>query len=496
MMLSPRLLPHVAWHGALRSRACPHSSRSWSLCHIHRPSETLAFSRRLSTGSSASAAPSLVAFKTAAGLVGFLGFDASVRWLLDASGMHMLPQQICSMLSAFGGLSLAQAVAPSAAGQLHQMLLPAVAWVGRWLPVFLVPVQVMLPTISFPGGLVEAAGLGVLLGAGWLAAVAGGARLAARLAASAASTAAAPAAAASAAKAQGLALPAAWLTLAAAAIGVEVLLPPQPAVPDLDRQLRGLGLAALGVGSFALAVRRGLPGHLCFLANGFATICGAFAMASYRGESYSQVVKRDYLVGSSGPPGSGDMLLWCLGPALVATGVQMFQYRARIVALSRVLFVTCAVVSLGNILGTVAAGPALGVSPEVTLAATMRCVTIPMALPTFSRLCEASGAENNVALVALCAGVSGFIGFGFSQRLLSSAVCQAHANPVARGIATGAAAHALGAACLVTEPEAFVWGMLAMAVSGVASSAWICACAPVRDLAVSLAYRNASSGAR
>ena len=109
--------------------------------------------------------------------------------------------------------------------------------------------------------------------------------------------------------------------------------------------------------------------------------------------------------------------------------------------------------SLGNILGTVAAGPALGVSPEVTLAATMRrgqkrevsvatahqetvpqgsvfwarsekgrsertcqvniasqvrnfvrCVTIPMALPTFSRLCEASGAENNVALVALCAG--------------------------------------------------------------------------------------------
>ena len=33
-----------------------------------------------------------------------------------------------------------------------------------------------------------------------------------------------------------------------------------------------------------------------------------------------------------------------------------------------------------------------------------RCVTIPMALPTYDRLCQASGAENNVALVALCAG--------------------------------------------------------------------------------------------
>ncbi|CAE7533533.1 PLGG1 [Symbiodinium sp. CCMP2592] len=218
--------------------------------------------------------------------------------------------------------------------------------------------------------------------------------------------------------------------------------------------LRGAGLAALGVGSFALAVHQGLPGHICFLANGVATICGAAAMAFARGESYSQVVKRDYLVGVAGPSGTGDMLLWCLGPALVSTGVQMFQYRSRIAALSRVLFLTCGVVSLCNVLGTVVAGPLLGVSPEVTLAATMRCVTIPMALPTYARLCDASGAENNVALVALCAGVSGFIGFGFSQRFLSSALCGYTADPVARGIATGAAAHALGAACLVaTEPE-------------------------------------------
>lgn len=58
---------------------------------------------------------------------------------------------ISGMLSAFGGLSLAQVIAPSSTTMLHQALLPAVAWVGRWLPVFLVPVQVMLPTINFPG---------------------------------------------------------------------------------------------------------------------------------------------------------------------------------------------------------------------------------------------------------------------------------------------------------------------------------------------------------
>ncbi|CAK9055286.1 unnamed protein product [Durusdinium trenchii] len=414
---------------------------------------------------------SSVLAQTAAGLGVFLGFDAAVRWLIDTSEMKTLPSQICSMLSAFGGLSLAQVIAPSSTTMLHQALLPAVAWVGRWLPVFLVPVQVMLPTINFPGGLAEAGGLAILLGAGWFGAVVLGARLVGVLSHQAIT---APAAGGRSAVKMGLWLPLGWLLLAAlvapAGVKPEVMeaLVVGGGDEEMARSLRGLSLASVGVGSFALAMRQGLPGHLCFLANGAATIAVAAAMAFARNESYSQVVKRDYLVGANGPPGSGDRLLWCLGPALVATGVQMFQYRARIVALSKVLFLSCAVVSLSNIVGTVVMGPLLGISPEVTLAATMRCVTIPMALPTYARLCEESGAENNVALVALCAGLSGFIGFGFSQRLLSSAACHAHLDPVARGIATGAAAHALGAACLVAaEPEAFVWGMLAMAVSGV-----------------------------
>lgn len=41
---------------------------------------------------------------------------------------------------------------------------------------------------------------------------------------------------------------------------------------------------------------QGLPGHLCFLANGAATIAVAAAMAFARNESYSQVVKRASVV--------------------------------------------------------------------------------------------------------------------------------------------------------------------------------------------------------
>lgn len=438
--------------------------------------------------------------RAAAGVAGFLAFDAAVCGAMDASGLSAyLPKQIGSMLSAFACLSVASVAQPAPVAALHAALLPGVGWVSRWLPVFLVPVQVMLPTIDFPGGAREAAGLGLLLAGGWLGALALSARLC-RLLQSALQIAApaAPPTAAAPAAARSLQLPALWLLLAALAFPAGAGSDPADGGAAIGgeaaRGARGLCLMALGVGSYALALQRKLPGHLCFLACGGATSAGVALMAAVRGETYTDVVKRDYLTRGAGPKGSGDMLIWCLGPALVATGVQMFQYRARIRALSPLLLGTCAAVSLANILGTVAAAPLLGVSPEVSLAATMRCVTIPMALPTHSMLCDAAGMEANVGYVALCAGVSGFLGFGLSRAVLSSAVCGAPlAQPVARGIATGISAHALGSATFAAaEPEAFVWGMLAMAASGVASAAWICACPPVRDLTIWLATRGAA----
>eukprot|EP00932_Pfiesteria_piscicida_P002169 SRR837773.12107.p2 GENE.SRR837773.12107~~SRR837773.12107.p2 ORF type:complete len:146 (-),score=44.70 SRR837773.12107:70-456(-) len=121
-----------------------------------------------------------------------------------------------------------------------------------------------------------------------------------------------------------------------------------------------------------------------------------------------------------------------------------------------------------------------------------------MAVPTYGRLCEYSGTDNNVAYVALCAGVSGFLGFGFSRLVLASplAGCVAVEQAIPRGVATGAAAHVLGAATFAAvEPEAFVWGMLGMAASGVMSSVWICSCPPVCDLVVRLAQRRAAAPA-
>ncbi|CAK9053196.1 unnamed protein product [Durusdinium trenchii] len=321
-MFSLRLLPR--WQHVARSRCRSSCSRPtgragpWGhgldLSRYRPTGVGLRLGADLRRLSDVAKPPSSVLAQTAAGLGVFLGFDAAVRWLIDTSEMKTLPSQICSMLSAFGGLSLAQVIAPSSTTMLHQALLPAVAWVGRWLPVFLVPVQVMLPTINFPGGLAEAGGLAILLGAGWFGAVVLGARLVGVLSHQAIT---APAAGGRSAVKMGLWLPLGWLLLAAlvapAGVKPEVMeaLVVGGGDEEMARSLRGLSLASVGVGSFALAMRQGLPGHLCFLANGAATIAVAAAMAFARNESYSQVVKRDYLVGANGPPGSGDRLLWC-----------------------------------------------------------------------------------------------------------------------------------------------------------------------------------------
>jgi len=426
------------------------------------------------------------------GVGAFLAFDAAIRAAMSVTGLTAyMPTQIGSMLGAFAGLSGASLAAPAAAGTLYASLMPALGWVTRWLPVFLVPVQVMLPTISLPGGAADVATLLAFLTGGWLGTLVISARLSRAMLGALPNTLAAASVGPGMVQAPLRAgVPLAWLLLAAvlAPIGLGGL----EVGEDSPRIARSGCLAALGAASYALGLLRGFPGHISMLLCGASTIGGAAAFAAARGETYSAVVRRDYLTRDQSALGSGDLALGFLGPALVATGVQMFQYRARIQAFGPVLLGTCAVMSLVNILSTVALAPMLGISPDMTLAATVRCVTIPMALPTYAMLCEADGREGNIAFVALCAGLTGFLGFAASRMVLSSALCGSLEAAFPRGVATGAAAHVLGAATFASiEPEAFAWAMLGMAASGVFSSAWICSCPPVRDFVVQLACRKA-----
>eukprot|EP00927_Polykrikos_kofoidii_P033735 TRINITY_DN28565_c0_g1_i1.p1 TRINITY_DN28565_c0_g1~~TRINITY_DN28565_c0_g1_i1.p1 ORF type:complete len:640 (-),score=86.57 TRINITY_DN28565_c0_g1_i1:84-1904(-) len=457
------------------------------------------------------------------GVGSFVLFSTGVKAAMHMASLDVfLPPQIGCLFGAFSCLALTSFVAPRAATALHSALVPGVAWVNRWLVVFLTPVQVLLPTICFPGGAVEGLQLAALVGIGWLASLVFAARLVkmCQVMLPAMPQAPSPKQKSVAAPALTPRLPVLWFFLAAFAFPIGVfeasgndtgdpdllgvknsddLCVPVPMCQssvshEVARLARGACAGALGVSAYAFAVQRGVPGQYAFLSGGAAAILGVATIAFLRGESYQTVVRRDYITGDATKPlmdrGVGDHLLSFLGPALAATGVQLFQYRARVVALGPLLLGTCLLASLANVVGTAGIGHLLGVTPELTLAATLRCVTVPIALPTYDVLCAADRGAGNVALVALVCAMTGILGFGFSRIVLSSALCDAPlAQPVVRGIATGASAHALGCATFAAaEPEAFAWGMLSMALSGVCSSALICACSPVRELVIGLAH--------
>lgn len=320
------------------------------------------------------------------GLVGFLAFDAVVKASMSVTGLDAyLPPQIGCMVGAFSCLAAASIVAPGPVSSLHAALGPAVSWVGRWLTVFLVPVQVMLPTICFPGGATEALKLGLLLSGGWLASVVFASRIAqlGQMLMPSSNIASSLSTPATALKPLTLRVPLFWLFVAGAALAF--------GHRDAGRQsgdsetetdhaaqyARMLGFAALGVGAFGLPVQQGVPGHWAFLGCGAALIAGMAANAYLRGESFEELVRRDYLTGDKSRPllerGAGDILLWFLGPSLVATGVQIYQYRARVAAYFPVLLGTCGVVSLANILATGSLGCLLGISPDIILGSTVRC---------------------------------------------------------------------------------------------------------------------------
>mmetsp|Transcript_60189 Transcript_60189/g.135453 ORF Transcript_60189/g.135453 Transcript_60189/m.135453 type:complete len:557 (+) Transcript_60189:20-1690(+) len=432
----------------------------------------------------------------ACGIGSFLAFDAGVKTAMLHTGLALyLPTQIGGMLASFSTLSALALLNKPAAEKLHALLMPSVGFINRWLPVFLCPVQVMLPTIHLPGGSPEVAALLAFLGSSWLLSIGFAAKLTSGIL-SLSSTGATAATGASAGSPLRLpaTIPAFWLAVACAAFGAGTWLPDKNAEASeketllLDgKSARGICLAALGAAGFGVGLWRGLPGHISFLYCGGFTISGGGLLALVRGESFEQVVRRDYIAPDG--KGAGDRLLWFLGPALVATGVQIFQYRQRIQQYGAILMASCAASSLVNILSTAALAPAMGVSLSATLAGTVRCVTVPMGLPCYEQLCSAQGLDFNIGLLALCAGISGFLGFAVGKSLLTR-MGYSLDQAIVRGIAIGSSSHVLGSATLAgAETEAFAWGMLATAVSGVCSAFWLCGCPPVMQLTTTLASR-------
>jgi len=169
---------------------------------------------------------------------------------------------------------------------------------------------------------------------------------------------------------------------------------------------------------------------------------------------------QSYKIGSLAPfhaTGAGDILLFMLGPAVVALACQMYDRKT--LMKQNIGEVGAAVVgsSVGGLFGTALLVRVIKIAnPILRLSTLSRNITSPLAMAI------ASMVQADVSLAVVMVVISGLIGANFGAMSLDAFGIK---DPVARGLGVGAAAHGLGTAAFANEKDAFPFAAIAMALT-------------------------------
>jgi len=155
--------------------------------------------------------------------------------------------------------------------------------------------------------------------------------------------------------------------------------------------------------------------------------------------------------------GAGDLLLFMLGPAVVALACQMYDRKKLIKENIIEIGTAVTVSSVGGLFGTAAMVRSLGIkNPVLRLCMLSRNITSPLAMAIAGIL----GAD--VSLAVSMVVVTGLIGANFGASILDAVGIK---DAVARGMGIGAAAHGLGTAAFANEEDAFPFAAISMALT-------------------------------
>ena len=155
--------------------------------------------------------------------------------------------------------------------------------------------------------------------------------------------------------------------------------------------------------------------------------------------------------------GAGDVLLFLLGPAVIALACQMYSRKQLMRENISTVGVSTIVSSLGGLYGTAAAVRLVNIlNPTIRLSLLSRNITSPLAMAIASIL----GADISLAVTIVV--LTGLFGANFGASILDAAGIK---DPVARGLGIGAAAHGLGTAAFANEKDAFPFSAIAMALT-------------------------------
>ena len=188
------------------------------------------------------------------------------------------------------------------------------------------------------------------------------------------------------------------------------------------------------------------------------TWLAAKVLAYLTGSTFITILQ-SYKVGTLSPllAGAGDLLLFLLGPAVVALACQMYGRKKLMRENIPEVGVSTLVSSLGGLYGTAAAVRLLRIgNPTIRLSLLSRNITSPLAMAIASIL------GGDVSLAVTIVVLTGLFGANFGASILDSFGVK---DAVARGLGIGAAAHGLGTAAFSNEKDSFPFAAIAMALT-------------------------------
>jgi len=473
----------------------PSSSPSACLSYGTRTTTSLsaAATASASNGADADSATANETIRKVASTSLLVGMDVAVRRLFHARSIAFpSPLAGCGLL--FAALLALHAARAGWGDAAHGALAPGAAVLAKWLPVFFVPSLVTLPLAQSMGDGAELAKVAAVLGGGFLFTLftTAGSVLAVRklmgssssssssnsdvsgdeddnegdgnVAKKEAADAPAPTSAAPSPAPKAFSDSTAnGLTALAATSGVVATIATRSG-SALGGPLQSAYMLFTTLATFVFGAR--LPKSFTKVVHPLVTCTsltwlGAHLMArSVGGGSTFLSLLKGYKAGTLAPmaAGAGDILLFMLGPAVVALACQMYDRKQLMKENIAEVGTAVSVSTVGGLFGTAALVRLLGIAnPTIRLCLLSRNITSPLAMAIASIL----GADISLAVSMVV--ITGLIGANFGASILDAVGIK---DAVARGLGIGAAAHGLGTAAFANEKDAFPFAAISMALTG------------------------------
>jgi len=186
------------------------------------------------------------------------------------------------------------------------------------------------------------------------------------------------------------------------------------------------------------------------------------------GRSFIESLKK-YKAGSLYPmkAGAGDYILYMLGPAVVSFAWPMFSRRFFILQNFLPVVTSMLVASIGGLFGTAAFVRLINLGGNRVGSSILRRSVLPRNITTALAMAISKILGGEISITACCVIATGIFGATFGTRILTAVGIY---DPVARGLAIGAAAQGLGTASIINEKEAFPFAAISMILTAVSAT--------------------------